>query len=45
MSGLAAFDGVYVAPGATHPLRAGGAEPFGFRSTVDWERDQPEVVP
>jgi hypothetical protein len=45
MSGWAPFDGVNLAPGVTHPLRARDAEPFGFRSTVDRERDQSEVVP
>jgi hypothetical protein len=45
MRDLAAFACVYVALGLTHPLGARGAELFGCRSTVDRERDQPEVVP
>jgi len=41
---LAAFDCVYVAPGAVHQFEASGAEVLGFLCIVDRVRDRPELV-
>jgi len=42
---IAAFDCVYVAPGAKHQFRATGREPLGFLCIVDRVRDRPKAVP
>lgn len=41
---IAAFDCVYVAPGAKHQFRATGREPLGFLCIVDRVRDRPVLV-